>query len=105
MAYILRIIDSTKDVGDILNWALKVIPSFSLGNGILFSSGKEVFLIVRPDISQDSFAIENMGGDVIFAFIHFLFGTFIVLLLEGGLLLRCRRAFSGRDPMKRIQNL
>ena len=38
--YILRIIVSTEKVGDKLNLALKMVPSFCLTNPIMFASSK-----------------------------------------------------------------
>lgn len=40
VTYILQIINSTFTVGDILNWVLKIVPSFCLTNSIMFESSK-----------------------------------------------------------------
>ena len=45
---ILKIIDSTADIGKLLNWVFKLIPSFCLTNSIMFSSSKQILFVVDP---------------------------------------------------------
>ena len=40
VVFILKIIDSTKDIGDALGWAFKIVPSYPLSDSIMYSSGK-----------------------------------------------------------------
>lgn len=41
VVFILRLIESTEEIGDILFWVLKVIPSFCLTNSVMYASSKE----------------------------------------------------------------
>jgi hypothetical protein len=50
IVYVLRIIPSTKEVGDLLNWIMKIIPSFPLANSIMYASGKGTLKWLRPDL-------------------------------------------------------
>jgi hypothetical protein len=85
VVYILRIIESTYVVGDVLNWVLKIIPSFCLTNSIMFASAGDTLVYLRG-LPKNDFDVKNMGGDILVLGIHFFFGILVVILLEGCLL-------------------
>jgi hypothetical protein len=65
-------------------WVLKILPSYCLNNSIIFATSKSAFLLLRPEISQDDFAISNMGGDILVSCIHFTFWTLVLIFIETG---------------------
>lgn len=93
--YILRLIPSTETVGDILMWVLKILPSYCLNNSLVFSAGKSALAALRPDVNVQDFNIENMSGDILLLAAHFVFWTFILILVEMGAL-NCLRTFTFR---------
>lgn len=84
VVFILRIIESTYEVGDILLWVFKIIPSFCLTNSVMFASSKDRLSLLRPGVPTEDFALENMGGDLLILGIHFVAWTIFVLLVEIG---------------------
>lgn len=78
-----------------MNWMLKVIPSFSLTNTIMFKSSKEKLTAIRTDIPEDDFHIDNMGGDFMCLVIHFVVWTLILIILESGLFNYASRWYCG----------
>lgn len=91
VVFILRIIPSTEAAGDILLWIFKIIPSFCLTNSIMFASSKTSLGVLRPDISNDTFALVNMGGDILLLCCHFVFWTIVLIVIELGSFDMCRR--------------
>jgi hypothetical protein len=82
--FILRIIESTQQVGDILMWVFRFCPSFSLSNSIVFAAGKGSLAIIRPEVSSEDFSLVNMGGDIVFSCGHFIVWTTLILIIEAG---------------------
>jgi hypothetical protein len=72
-------------MGDSMNWLLKVVPSFSLTNTIMFKSSKEKLMAIRKDIPEDDFHMDNMGGDFNSLIMHFVVWTLVLIILECGL--------------------
>lgn len=82
---ILRIIESTYTAGDILQWVLRIIPSFCLTDTILFDSGKSRLFLLRPEVKKDSnFDITLLGGNVLILCLHFIFWLLVLFLIEIG---------------------
>lgn len=84
VVYILRVIPATIEVGDLLLWIFKIIPSFCLTNSIMFASSKDVFAKIRTDVSNDTFDLVNMGGDILLLMSHFVFWTIVLIIIELG---------------------
>jgi len=85
VVFILKIIDSTKEVGDILGWVFKIVPSFCLTDTIMFDSSKARLFLIRPSLKKDSdFDVTLIGGNVLLLCVHFVFWLFILLLIENG---------------------
>mmetsp|Transcript_43833 Transcript_43833/g.42341 ORF Transcript_43833/g.42341 Transcript_43833/m.42341 type:complete len:127 (+) Transcript_43833:646-1026(+) len=82
VVYILRIIESTFDIGDALMYAFKIVPSYPLNNALIFASGKGVLKFIRPEASLDDFDITNMTGDIIAVLLHFVFWTLAIAVFE-----------------------
>jgi len=85
VVFILKIIDSTKEVGDILGWVFKIVPSFCLTDTIMFDSSKARLFLIRPSLKKDSdFDITLLGGNILFLCGHFVVWMFVLLLIENG---------------------
>jgi len=85
IVYILRIIDSTMEVGDILDKVFKIVPSYCLGAAIMYDSSKERLFQRRPELKKDSdYDITLMGGNVLALCMHFVFWMLILAIIEAG---------------------
>mmetsp|Transcript_18002 Transcript_18002/g.13031 ORF Transcript_18002/g.13031 Transcript_18002/m.13031 type:complete len:341 (-) Transcript_18002:672-1694(-) len=93
LTFILRTFFLTYDLGDSMNWWLKVIPTFSLTNPIMFKSSKDKLLELRQDLPEDDFHIENLLGDFSNLFFQFCFYTAFLIVLETGLFDKINRAY------------
>jgi hypothetical protein len=98
--FVLRIISSTKSIGDLLNWILKIVPSFPLTNSIMYAASKSTLKLLRPDLPTNDFALDLMGGDILLCCVHFVFWTFVVFSLEVGLLRCLRRTCRFKSSIK-----
>lgn len=96
VVYILRIIESTYTVGDILLWVLKILPSYCLNNAIVFAAGKGALVVLRPEVDSDDFSLQNMGGDILISCVHFSLWTILLIIIETGIF-RCLTKFSFRN--------
>ena len=83
--FVLRIINSTKQVGKILFWVFKIIPSFCVCNGIASASAKEA-LDSADDTTYESLDMMILGGDLIFLAIHSVIWILVLVLIEFGAL-------------------
>jgi hypothetical protein len=105
IVFVLRIIDSTKSIGDLLNWILKIVPSFPLANSIMYASGKDTLKLLRPDLPLDDFDLELIGGDILLCCVHFGFWTLFVIVMEAGLLGCLRRTCRFKSSIKPKEDL
>ena len=85
VAYILRIIDSTRSVGDVLYWVFKVVPSYCLTDGIMFSAVKDALWVLRPELKRNTvLGVYDLGGDILVMMLHFIVWSFVLVLIELG---------------------
>jgi ATP-binding cassette subfamily A (ABC1) protein 3 len=94
VAGILRIIPSTYEVGDILVWVLKILPSYNLTNSIMYASMKNQLGLVRPELKMDDMDLDAIGGDVLLNCIHGIFWIIILILIEARALRWVDRLFN-----------
>jgi len=110
IVFILRIIESTQKVGDILSWVFKIIPSYCLTESIIYDSGKLAFTVTRPDLKRDSdWHVDLQGGNVLVLCIHFAFWNLILIAIELGAF-KWTKSFYGmldknQIPRKEIEEL
>uniref|UniRef100_K3WB22 ABC transporter domain-containing protein n=1 Tax=Globisporangium ultimum (strain ATCC 200006 / CBS 805.95 / DAOM BR144) TaxID=431595 RepID=K3WB22_GLOUD len=75
-SFVLRVIDSTKSLNDVLIFLFRLSPLFNLGTGLLNLTIIEITHTggAQPDkeISTNPFALENMGWEMIFLCFGFL---------------------------------
>ncbi len=75
-------IESTQDVGDILVWVFKIVPTYCLTDSIMYSSIKTTLHLIRPETKMDDFELNAIGGDVLLLMVHFIFWLLILVLIE-----------------------
>jgi len=89
----MRFTDDQAMIGDILNFVLKCVPTYPLASSIYCDAQCEELSKKRADskyngngfaISPDLWAIENNGSDVIVMFIHMIFWSLILMIIELG---------------------
>jgi len=78
VTFVLKIIPSTREIAFDITWALRIIPSYAFGNGILTIGNINLYArILRLGTSTDPFDLDNAGGDLLFMG---LFGMIYLLL-------------------------
>jgi hypothetical protein len=92
--YFLRLLESTRETGDLLHVAFKALPTYCLTGSIMFVSGKDALVLSRRDVPIENLAIENMGGDIRALLIHFVVWTVMLFLIESGMF-QCLRGRCG----------
>lgn len=106
IVFVLQFIPQTFTLGGILRWALCIFPSYCVVNGILWSSSGQVSIQVRktdpsyPQLSDDIWALTNLGGDAIILACHFVFDTLILVAIEMDFF-RCLKNLSVFSPPPR----
>lgn len=122
----MRLIRQTEDIGDMLNDALKVFPSYSLSSGMLYASSKQLLnetreytpaeiynattkltgsairaaiesMPERTNITLESFDMANMGGDIAALGAHCVIGILFLIIVETGICLVCCRVRRSSD--------
>jgi hypothetical protein len=100
IAGVLRIIESTYSAGDALVWVFKIIPTYCLTNSILYQSLKARLIQIRPELNIPDLDINAIGGDILIMFVHGIFWTFVLILIEAGAFncfSRCFNRMLGRN--------
>lgn len=88
LVFVLQFIPQTFKLGGILRWALCIFPSYCVINGLLWSSNGQVVLLIRktnpdfPQLSDNIWALENMGGDALILCLHFVIDSLILVAIE-----------------------
>lgn len=85
VVFILRVIPSTIEYGDVLMWVFKLVPSYCLTEAIMVESSRSRLFLIRPELKKSSdFDITLMGGDVLALCIHFVFWSLVLIFIENG---------------------
>ena len=83
--FIMRMLESTMETGDRMNWGLKVLPTFCLTNAIMYSSSKDRLFLYRPELKRDTdLDISLMGGEILVLGLHFGTWLLVLALIETG---------------------
>lgn len=84
VVFILRIIPSTRSVGDALMWVFKLVPSYCLTEAIMLDSSLDRLLMLRPELAKPSnWDVTLFGGDVLVLCLHFIFWCLVLAIIEG----------------------
>jgi len=81
--FILRIIDSTRNLGIGIGWILRLIPSFSFGYGVLNIGNRSLY--AQKQNINTPYSTLNMniaGGDLLFLFLEGIVYMLLVFLYE-----------------------
>jgi hypothetical protein len=84
IVFLLRTYRKTYALGDSFLWILKIIPSFSLTNAIMFKASKEKLLLIRKGTAEDDFDIDNLSGDFISLILHSVVWIIVLAIIESG---------------------
>lgn len=99
--FILRIIKSTRDYGEIFMWPMKIFPMFCLCEGIVNIPLKDAYGAVQDPVDEDKHELDLdiAGGALIALAAHFIIDTLILIIIEFGLFEVFRRiSFNVKDP-------
>ena len=99
--FLLRFSNELEHVGDALNYALRVFPSYSLGTVIFFEQGGNLLADWRKmtvgtgkPVNPNEWALKNNSLDMMMMGVHFIFWFFILFLIEIDLGKRLRRCYT-----------
>ena len=81
---VLRLISSTKTIGDGLVWLPRIFPIYNVCNGIVMISLKDTIANQRNQSAPNAISFSCAGGDVMFLVLHFFFWSILVILIEVG---------------------
>jgi len=88
---VLRIINSTRSIGNFLVWLLRWHPLYCCINGIVVISTKDAIATVRDVDPPNALAIDyGAGADLIFLILQIFFWTILLVLIEVGACGCCR---------------
>lgn len=82
--FVLRLIESTRDVGDALMWVPLVVPTYCTIGGIVIIALKDPIANTRKETPPDALSFEAAGGNLLFLVLHFFFWTTLLVLIEMG---------------------
>ena len=87
---LLRFFKNTYKIGDILSHVFKIFPIYCLTEGMAILSQFKIIKTIRNSegslltpISEDIWAMENIGGDVLALCVHLVADLLLVLFFEG----------------------
>jgi ATP-binding cassette subfamily A (ABC1) protein 3 len=81
---VLRIIKSTRDLGDLVIWIPRVIPLYCMTGGIVNISLKDSIATSRDEDVPGALDADVAGGDLAFLLIHAIFWSVFLVLIEIG---------------------
>ena len=108
--FVLQNIPSTADLGDSMKWWFTPVPTFCIGQGIVFSSSYTLINIARngliaagydvQPINTDVYALENLGGLYIIMVCMAIFCTLLLIVIEADIFQSCAKfsVFSVPEP-------
>jgi len=99
--FVLWNIPSTANLGDSMRWWFVMIPTYCVGEGIIFASAVELLEISRkgiqtlkPDldlksIDPDVYAFENLTGNYVFMILTGIFCAALLVIIEADIFQKC----------------
>ena len=108
----LQSIESTADTGDSLRYAFTFVPTYCVGHGVIVSAITGSLVQVReayiingadlPTISDNVFALENIGADILMMLVIAAFCTLVLFLVEADIFQFCSRCSVWSQPPPRL---
>ena len=91
VVYSLQIIPSTISTGDQLRWWMCLLPTYCVGESIIWSSSSVLLIEAReaqpnlPQVNTELWSLHNLGGNVLILAGHFFVGIALLALIESDL--------------------
>lgn len=111
VVFVLQNIPSTTNIGDSMRWWFTPIPTFCVGEGIVFSSTYQLLATTRAaliargkdvkPINQDVYALENLGGNYLILVATGVVGVLLLVVIEADIFQRCANFSVYRMPEER----
>ena len=108
----LQSIESTASTGDSLRYAFTVVPTYCVGHGLIVSATATSLSELRgayisdgadlPAFSEDVYALENLGADILMMALVAAFCTLVLFLLEADIFQCCSRCSVFSQPPPRL---
>jgi hypothetical protein len=83
--FVLRLIKSTRDIGDIVMWLPRFNPTYNSCGGIVLIAMNPAIHNDRKETVPDETDIMSAGADIMFLCLHFVFWSFLIFLIEIGM--------------------
>ncbi|CAK63379.1 unnamed protein product (macronuclear) [Paramecium tetraurelia] len=81
--YILRLIESTRDVATVLQWIFRLIPSFSFAYGILNACSKDTYMIIEGwSEMKSTYDMAVSGADILMLVVMGVVYTISIFIVE-----------------------
>ena len=82
--FVLRLLDSTKDIGDVVMWFGRPIPSYNLCGGLILIALKDTIASNRKEDAPSALSFDAAGGDVLFLALHPFVWLALLAMFESG---------------------
>ncbi|CAI2385343.1 unnamed protein product [Moneuplotes crassus] len=82
--FVLRLIRSTSDFGDVIMWFPRFLPSYNTVGGIIVIAMKDLLANDRKEKAPGPLSFDAAGGDLILLIFHAFFWPIMLILIEKG---------------------
>jgi len=80
---ILRLIESTRNIAKVLQWILRVLPTFAMTYGFMNLANRDAYdMLDKKRVPRDAFDIELAGGDCLYLIITAVAFFILVFIIE-----------------------
>lgn len=87
---VLRLIKSTHNIGELLVWPFRILPSYNLCGGFVFISTKDSIASIQDESTPNTLSARVIGADVVMLILHPFIWLTLVALIERGVFSKCR---------------
>ena len=84
IVFALRLIKKTRDIGDILMWIPRIVPTYNAIGGLMTITLRDTVANTRREDVPHALSFKAAGGDVMFLVLHFFLWNFLLFLIEIG---------------------
>ncbi|KRW99021.1 P-loop containing nucleoside triphosphate hydrolase [Pseudocohnilembus persalinus] len=83
VVYILKLINSTSTIGEIIQWPLRFVPSYAFGSALINIGGRNLLALINGKSEPDSaFSFNVAGADILFLAITGVLYSLLIFLIE-----------------------
>lgn len=79
---VLRSYDSTRNVGKVIQWIFRIVPSFALADGVNTICYKDLYAMLENDTPDSDLSFSVAGGNVLFLLILFPISILMIMFFE-----------------------